>query len=600
MTAFQPPLRHIDFVLNHVVDLAGLARYPAFAHADPDTVRGVLEEAGRFAAEVIAPLDQVGDRQGAEHQADGSVRMPDGFATAYSRYVEAGWPGVGFDPAYGGGGFPWVVALAIQELLSASNRAFALAPMLTQSAIEMLINVADESWKERLLPKMIAGMWSGTMNLTEPQAGSDLGAITTRAVRQPDGSYLLTGQKIFITYGEHDLTENIVHLVLARVPGAPPGTKGISCFIVPKFVVGEDGSLGDRNDVRCVSIEHKVGIHASPTCVLAYGDNGGAVAYLVGEENGGMPAMFMMMNNARLSVALEGLAVSERAFQRALSHAQERRQGRAPGARSGDASAIIDHPDVRRMLVTMRSYIDAMRYLTYTNAASIDRARHDPDPAARAAAADVVELLTPVAKAWCTDLGVELTSIAIQIHGGMGYVEETGIAQHWRDSRISPIYEGTNGIQAGDLVGRKLGLRGGLVAREHLDRIALLDGELEAAGDDFVAIRANLTAGLASLRAATEWMLSVAPGAAADRLAGSTPYLRMFGLVTGGWLHAQAALAATRAAATSGDHDGFFAARVRSAQFFCEQLLPQVAGLLPSATAGAAPLFALDARQLAS
>ena len=598
MSDYRPPLAELDFVLNHVVDLGRLAGYDAFRHADPDTVRGVLDEAGRFAAEVLAPLNRVGDLQGSQLQPDGTVRTPDGWAKAYRQYVDAGWGGVAGDPEYGGGGFPWTVGLAIQEMLGSANKSFALAALLTQGAIDMLGHFASDEWKARLLPQLVSANWSGTMNLTEPQAGSDVGALTTRAEPQPDGTYRITGQKIFITYGEHDLTENIVHLVLARVPGAPPGTKGISCFIVPKVLINEDGSLGARNDVRCISLEHKLGIHASPTCVMSFGDNGGAVGYLIGEENAGMRYMFRMMNNARLSVGVEGLAISERAFQQALAYAQERRQGRAPGAPVGTSSPIIEHADVRRMLMTMRAGIDAMRYLVFSNAEALDIAHHDPDPDERTRAQELADLYTPISKAWCTDLGVELTSLALQVHGGMGYVEETGVAQHYRDARISPIYEGTNGIQAIDLVGRKLPMRGGGVVHDHLARIASLDDELARAGDELAGSRAALADGLAALREATDWLLERGAADPNDALAGATPYLRMYGLVTGGWLHLRAALAARAVADRDGDPDGFYAARVASARFFCEQMLPEARGLLPAVTAGASPLYALTPAQL--
>jgi alkylation response protein AidB-like acyl-CoA dehydrogenase len=435
------------------------------------------------------------------------------------------------------------------------------------------------------------------MNLTEPQAGSDLGLLSTRAERRPDGSYELTGQKIFITYGEHDLAANIVHLVLARVPGAPVGTKGISCFIVPKFLVHDDGTLGARNDVRCVSLEHKLGIHASPTCVMSYGDTTGAIGHLVGDENEGMRYMFAMMNTARLAVGVEGLASGERALQAAVTYAQERRQGHAEGRIDGPAP-IIEHPDVRRMLLTMRACVDGMRYLAYTNAAAVDRAEHDPDPDERRRAGETVELLTPVTKAWCTDTGVELASLAVQVHGGMGYIEETGVSQLYRDARISPIYEGTNGIQAVDLVRRKLPMRDGGVIRDHLDRLRALDEHLAAAGAELEAVRVRLAEGLEALTEATDWLLARPAADARDVLAGATPYLHMLGLVTAGGLHAQAALAALRLADTAGDDDGFFAARVVSARFFCEQLLPRAAGLLPSVTAGATSLYAITGAQL--
>ena len=489
----------------------------------------MLEEAGRFFGEQLAPLNRTGDVQHSRRNADGSVSTPDGFAKAYQRYVEAGWPAVPFPPAYGGGGFPWLVGIAMQEVMTAANMAFSLCPLLTQGAIDMLLHYGDEAQREIYLPKMVTGEWTGTMNLTEPQAGSDVGALTTRAVPAEDGSWRITGQKIFITYGEHDMADNIVHLVLARVPGAPAGTKGISCFIVPKFLVADDGTLGARNAVECVSIEHKMGINASPTCVMAYDD---AVGYLIGEPNEGMRYMFKMMNVARLSVGLEGLALGERAYQQAAAYAAERRQGRAPGA--PDGAPIAEHADVRRMLLTIKAHVEALRGLVYVNAESLDLAAAHPDEAVRSARQELADILTPITKGWGTDVGVELTSLALQVHGGMGYVEETGVAQHYRDIRIAPIYEGTNGIQAIDLVGRKLGLRDGAAIRGYLDGIAATADGARAAGGDLAVIGEQLAAAVDTLRSATEWLL--AAGDPDDALAGATPYLRMAGLVTGGWL----------------------------------------------------------------
>src|SRR5271166_3123898 len=451
MADYVPPLRDIKFVLEQLVDLPGLSKLAAYEHADPGTVFGVIEESGRFMAGVVGPLNRSGDIAGSALDGDGNVTTAPGFKEAYRQYVDAGWGAVPFSPEFGGGGFPWLVAVVMQEMLASANLAFSLCPLLTQGAIDMLAQHGSPVQQATFLEKMVSGEWAGTMNLTEPEAGSDLGALRTRAVPADDGSWRITGQKIFITFGEHDLVGNIIHLVLARVPGAPPGTKGISCFIVPKYLVNADGSLGARNDLRCVSIEHKLGIHASPTCVMSYGDAGGATGYLIGEANQGMRYMFTMMNNARLSVGVQGLAVAERAYQDALRYAQERRQGRAVGAPAGKPSPIVEHPDVRRMLLTMKAYIEAMRALLYTNAVSIDLARHHPDRAEREARRELVDLLTPICKAWCTDLGVELTSFGLQVHGGMGYVEETGVAQYLRDSRIAPIYEGTNGIQAIDV-----------------------------------------------------------------------------------------------------------------------------------------------------
>jgi alkylation response protein AidB-like acyl-CoA dehydrogenase len=443
---------------------------------------------------------------------------------------------------------------------------------------------------------MVSGQWTGTMNLTEPQAGSDVGAVRTRAVPQPDGSYLITGTKIYITFGEHDMAENIVHLVLARTPDAPPGTKGISCFIVPKFLVHDDGTLGERNDITCVSIEHKMGIKASPTCVLSYGDKGGAVGYLIGEEHRGMAVMFTMMNQARLSVGLEGLALAERAYQQALAFAQERRQGRAPGAPAGESSPIIDHPDVKRMLATMKATNEAMRRLLYKNAEAIDLSLHHPDPAVRERATEQAALLTPLSKAWATDMGVEMTGLAIQVHGGMGFIEETGVAQHYRDARITTIYEGTNGIQAIDLVGRKLPMRAGGVIMDHLAEIAELDAAL-GKHDELAAVRRELAASLAATREATQWLFDHADDPVAA-LAGATPYLRLLSTVTAGSLMARSALTALELLAAGSTDAALLRSKVATGRFFCEQLMPAANGLVSAVCAGADAVMGFDAAAL--
>ncbi len=589
--AYAPPLRDIRFVLDHLVDAEGLAKLPPFGHADADTMYGLLEEYARFVREVLAPLNRVGDAQGARHDpATGAVATTPGWPDAYRRYVEAGWGAVPFAEEYGGGGFPWLLAVAMQELLTSANMAFSLCPLLTQGAIDMLGHHGDEGQRERYLPKLVSGEWTGTMNLTEPQAGSDLGALTTRAVPAADGSWRISGQKIFITYGEHDLAANIVHLVLAKVPDAPPGTKGLSCFIVPKHLVGDDGTVADgRNGVTCIGVEHKLGIHASPTCTLEFDD---AVGSLIGEPNAGMRYMFTMMNNARLSVGLEGLAVAERAYQQALGYAQERTQGRAVGAPAGTVSAIIEHPDVKRMLVHMRSHIEAMRGLTYANARAIDDAKHHPDDEARVRGQERADLLTPLSKAWCTDLGSELTRLATQVHGGMGFITETGIAQHERDVRIAAIYEGTNGIQALDLVGRKLGLRAGGVIADLLADIDATAHEVAAAGDALAGVHAALVDGAGALREATDWLLANGAAEPRNALAGATPYLRLAGTVVGGWVMARQALAA------SGSDDPFLAAKVATARYYCEQVLPTARGLLPAVTAGPGDLDAVAPSEL--
>jgi 3-(methylsulfanyl)propanoyl-CoA dehydrogenase len=591
VSEFTAPLVDMRFVLEHVTDVAAVSAIPGYEHADPETVFGILEEAGRFFAEQFAPLNRVGDVQHSRRNDDGSVTTPEGFAKAYRRYVEAGWPAVPFPADYGGGGFPWLVGVAMQEVLTAANMALSLCPLLTQGAVDMLLHFGTEEQRERFLPKMVTGEWTGTMNLTEPQAGSDVGALTTRAVPQPDGSWRVTGQKIFITYGEHDLADNIVHVVLARVPDAPPGTKGVSCFIVPKFLVDDDGSLGARNAVHCVSIEHKMGINASPTCVMAYES---AVGYLIGEPNEGMRYMFRMMNTARLSVGLEGLAVGERAYQQTVAYAAERRQGRAVGAPAGELSPIIEHPDVRRMLLTMKAHIEALRSLAYLNAECLDYAKAHPDESVRAARQELADLLTPVTKGFGTDLGVELASLAVQVHGGMGFIEETGVAQHYRDIRIAPIYEGTNGIQAIDLVGRKIGLRDGQAIRDLLASIRATADEAVASDGELAEIGGRLVAALDVMDEATEWLLANTSADPNNALAGATPYLRMSGLVLGGWLLTRSAIAAAtlRDGDGGGFSDDFLAQKLVTARFHATQLLPQVAGLAPAVTAGPGVLTA--------
>ena len=600
MSDYRPPVSDIAFVLEHIADYDEISKFPGFEHADLETVVDLLAEAGDFVAEVVAPTNRIGDTEGAVRNPDATVTTPKPFKPAYAKFVAAGWPSVPFPEEFGGGAFPWVVGLSLQEMLTSANMAFALCPLLTQGAIDALLHYGSPEQKQRYLPKMISGEWTGTMNLTEPQAGSDVGALATKAVPRGDGTYGITGQKIFITYGEHDLAEQIVHLVLARTPGAPAGTRGISCFIVPKFLVNDDETLGERNGVKALSIEHKLGIHGAPTCVMEYDD---ATGYLIGEENLGMRIMFVMMNNARLSVGAEGVALGERSYQQALEYAQTRRQGLAvvPAAMvdTGIDSPIIDHPDVRRMLLTQKTWIAGLRSLMLYNAGQVDRSIHHPDPDARARANELVGLLTPICKSLGTDVGNELTSLGVQIHGGMGFIEETGAAQHYRDIRIAAIYEGTNGIQAADLVGRKIGVRGGASVAEFLAQLREQDAELAAAGDSFASIRATLSAELDHLETTTNWMLrtgAAGPGVAdpAAVLSGSSPYLRQFGLVVTAWLLAKGALAA------AGLNDPDLAeTRLVMARFFAEQLLPAAGGLVGAVTAGSGELFALDAGQFA-
>lgn len=596
MSEYLAPLEDMKFALKEVVDIASLTELPNFSKVGLESLDDILDEAGRFFNEVISPTNRVGDLEGSKLNQDGKVTTPTGFKEAYAQYVDAGWGAISFDPEYGGGGFPWLVGIAVTEMLTAANMAMSLNPMLTQGSIHALSAHGDPNQKLAWLPKLITGEWAGTMNLTEPQAGSDVGALTAKAELQENGTYLISGQKIYITWGEHDLTENIIHLVLARTPDAPPGTKGISLFIVPKFLVNDDGSLGEENDVKCLSIEHKLGIHASPTCVLQFGDNGGAIGYLVGDENSGMRYMFTMMNQARLAVGLEGLAVADRAYQQALEYALERRQGRRPETPKGESSLIIEHPDVRRMLMTMKAYVEAMRCLVYLNAKAIDIAHHHPDESEREQGRELTDLLTPLSKGWCTDLGNELTSLGIQVHGGMGFVEETGAAQHYRDIRIAGIYEGTNGIQAIDLVGRKLNMRNGDVVFELLTQIDETVTTLNERGLEEIGL--PLKEANESLKTASTWLLESGAANGDAVLAGATPYLRMFGTTIGGWLMANSALSAQQLLTEATENTEFLQAKIETARFFAQQLLPQATGLLASVTSGSDSMFAINSESL--
>jgi alkylation response protein AidB-like acyl-CoA dehydrogenase len=579
MTGYTPPLDDMRFVLRHVADLHAIGRLPGYEAATPDLVDDILEAAGKFAANALAPLNQTGDRQGVRLE-NGVVRTADGFKEAYTAFVEGGWNGLPFPERWGGQGLPRTVATAVGEMWHSANMSFGLCPILTQAAVELLLAVGTEGQKERYLPRLVSGEWTGTMCLTEPHAGSDVGALRTRAER--DGAhYRIRGTKIFITFGEHDYTDNIIHMVLARLPDAPSGTRGISLFLVPKFLVNEDGSLGPRNDLRCVSLEHKLGINASPTCVMSFGDNEGAIGYLVGEEQGGMRAMFTMMNFARVQVGLEGLAIAERAYQGALAYAHERVQGARRDGAAARPATIIEHPDVRRTLLAMGARIEAMRALVYTAAACLDHATHAPGPDDRRRAGERLDLMTPLVKAWCSDQGFEIASEALQVHGGMGYIEETGAAQHLRDARINMIYEGTNGIQALDLVGRKLALADGRLPWDWFEELAGDLAALERAGHADLAT--SLRPALEALREATAW-LQQNRADSDDAAAGATPYLRMFATTVGGFLLARSALAAQAA------RDPLAEEKLASARFYATQLLPPASGLLPAVTAGCAPL----------
>jgi len=570
---YAAPLEEMRFTIDTVAPLAGEAAEVADA---------ILAEAGRFAAAELDPLNQPADRIGSVLE-NGVVRTPPGFREAYRRYVEAGWMGLACDPEHGGQGLPLSLSSAVVEMWSSACMSWALCPGLNAGAIELLQAHGSPEQKRLYLDKMVSGEWTGTMNLTEPQAGSDLGALRTRAVPTTDARwgehYRISGQKIFITYGEHDLTDNIVHMVLARTPDAPPGSRGISLFLVPKFLPDAAGKPGERNDLRALRLEEKLGIHASPTCVMSYGDGEGAVGWRVGEENRGLECMFTMMNSERLFVGVQGVAIAERAYQQARDYARARVQGQPVGVpRDAGKLPIIHHPDVRRMLLTMRAGIEAMRALAYLAAAAIDRSRHTCDAEARFRAERRADLLIPVVKAWCTDLGVDIASLGVQVHGGMGYIEETGAAQYLRDARIAPIYEGTNGIQANDLVGRKLGRDKGEAAREFFAEmhasLAELGGEAK-----WGPLHRGLAEGLDALERATEYLVAAEPALAA---AGSAPYLALFGTVAGGWLMARLALAARARAA-----DGFAAAKLATARCYAEHYLARAPGYLPAIMGGA-------------
>ena len=586
---YVPPLRDIRFALEEVVGIDALKAEGGFEELTSDTLAAVLDEAGRLAADVLAPLNASGDKEGA-HLENGVVRTAAGFKEAYSRFVEGGWQGLAAPEEHGGAGLPRTLAAAVMEMVQSANSAFGLGPMLTHGAIEALVQHGSAEQQTLYLPKLVSGEWSGAMNLTEPHAGSDVGLLRTKAWKAEDGSYRIQGQKIWITWGEHDCAENIVHLVLARLDGAPEGVKGISLFLAPKVLVEGDGSLGARNDLQCVGLEHKMGIHASPTCVMSYGDDGGATASLIGEEHAGMRAMFTMMNAARVLVGVQGVGIAERAFQRALAFARERRQGRVPcGEHPG---RIIEHPDVRRMLMTMKAKIEAARALCYATALAADAADAFESDADAAAAKAREDLLTPIAKSWSTDLGIEASSLGVQVHGGTGYVEESGAPQHYRDARIAAIYEGTNGIQAIDLVGRKL-VRDGGVAME-----ALLDEMRETAealclssNPELHPAGARLMEGIATLERASAWIVDQNTDDS-DRLAGATAFQTLAGDVIGGHFLGLGALAGQRMLKETGE-DAYAQSKIDLARFYGDAVLSTVPGRLDAVTLGADALFAV-------
>jgi alkylation response protein AidB-like acyl-CoA dehydrogenase len=599
MSTYRAPLAEMQFVLNELAGLEQVSQLPGYEEAAPDVVSAILEEAGKFATDVLDPLNWSGDQEGAVRREDGTVKTPAGFRDAYWKFCENGWNGLSKSPDHGGQGLPQLVATAVEEMWHSSNMAFDLCPLLTQGAIEALELVGTEEQKARFLPKMVSGEWTGTMNLTEPQAGSDLAAVRTKAVKQADGSYRLYGNKIFITYGEHDYTENIIHLVLGRTPDAPEGVKGISLFVVPKVLVNGDGSLGARNDVKCVSIEHKLGIHASPTCVMAYGDKEGAVGYLVGEENRGLEYMFIMMNLARFSVGMEGVGIAERAYQRAVGYARERVQGKAVGLdKAAKAGAIIEHPDVRRMLMTMRAHTEGLRAVAYVTAAAMDNARRHRDAQARKMHQAFVDLMIPIVKGHSTETGQEVASLGVQVHGGMGYVEETGAAQYLRDARITTIYEGTTGIQANDLVGRKTARDGGAAARAVIAEIEKTAAQLTGNPDGQLhPIGASLAEAAVALETAVDWVAKSSATHARAVHAGAAHYLKLWGIVASAWQLGRAALVASRKLAAEEGDAGFMRAKIATARFYGATVLPQAAGLARTIIHGGEATLELAAEQ---
>ena len=596
MSEYIAPLKDISFVLKHVVGLGEIAKLPGCEEVSDDLADAILEEAGKFSGSVLSPINRSGDLEGAKWH-DGVVTTPKGFKDAYRRYIEGGWSLIAGPTEYGGQGLPHAMSTPVSEMLGSANMSFKLCPLLTGGAVEALVSHGSKALKDMCLPKMVAGEWTGTMNLTEPQAGSDLAQVRSKAIPQADGTYKISGQKIFITYGEHDFTENIVHLVLARIEGAPEGVKGISLFVVPKFMVNADGSLGARNDVKCVSIEHKLGIHGSPTCVMSYGEDGGAIGYVVGEPNRGLEYMFVMMNAARLGVGLEGVSIAERAYQHATAWARERVQGRpvAPMPGNPKSVAIIHHPDVKRMLLTMRAYTEAARALIYWTASCLDIAERSADENEKRVHQSLVELMIPIVKGWSTEAGIDVASLGIQVHGGMGYVEETGAAQYYRDSRISTIYEGTTGIQANDLVGRKVGRESGQTMLALIIEMQKVLPQLDASNDvNLKAYRKALSAGIDELKRATEWIVTMWGANQAAVFAGAVPYLKLAGTVCGGWMMARAALVASKQLAAGGGDSGFLKAKILTTRFYGDHIVTLSVGFADAITTGADSVLQMD------
>lgn len=586
MSEYRAPRREMSFVVNELADLESLAKLTPFAEATPETVEAVLDEAAKLAAQVLAPINRVGDTVGCVWN-DGEVVTPPGVKEAYDQFVAGGWNGLCAPVDFGGQQLPRLVGAAVTEMVMSANLGFSLCPMLTAGAVEALLLCGSREQQQAWLPRLVEGTWSGTMNLTEPQAGSDLAAIRTRAVPEGD-RYRLFGQKIFITHGEHDLAENIVHLVLARLPDAPAGVRGISLFLVPKFLQRDDGSLGARNDVRCVSIEHKLGIHSSPTAVLAYGDGGGALGYLVGEANRGLEYMFIMMNNARFQVGLQGVGIAERAYQQALGYARERVQSKDVGDPKGASVAIIQHPDVRRMLMTMKALTESTRTVAYVVAAAMDRAHANTDEAERQALQSFIDFMIPIHKGWATEAAVAVTHLAVQVHGGMGFIEETGVAQHMRDARILTIYEGTTGIQANDLVGRKTARDGGATARALSARIRADLAAMSVTSDESLTLiaRGVFTAADA-FDEVVAWIVETYADDPKAVHAGAVPFLELCGILCGGWQMARAASIAQQHLSLSDGDAVFWQSKLVTARFYADHVLSRVAGLAYAARHGA-------------
>jgi len=594
--SYVAPLKDMVFVMNELAGLAAISQLPGCEDATPETAEAVLEENAKFCSEVVAPLNWAGDCAPSSWHG-GEVKTTPGFKEAFKAFGQAGWQGVQHPVNYGGQGLPKLLATPCIEMLNSANLSFALCPLLTDGAIEALMTAGTDAQKDLYLEKLISGQWTGTMNLTEPQAGSDLSLVRSRAVPEADGTYKIFGTKIYITYGEHDMAENIIHLVLARTPDAPEGVKGISLFIVPKFLVKADGSLGDRNDVHCVSIEHKLGIKASPTAVLQYGDHGGAIGYLVGQENRGLEYMFIMMNAARFAVGMQGISVAERAYQKAVGYARDRVQSRDLAGSAGPV-AIIHHPDVKRMLMSMRAQTEAARALSYVTAAAFDAAHHHADEAARKVNNAFYDFMVPIVKGWSTEMSIDVASTGVQVHGGMGFIEETGAAQHYRDARILTIYEGTTAIQANDLVGRKTLRDGGELAKNLLGQVTATATELIGSGNaELVAIGQRLAAASADLKSIVEFISANGKSDIKAAFAGSVPYLKIAGTVFGGWQMARAAKIATAKLAESGGDASFYKAKIATARFFADHYLSTSSAARIAIVEGSAGVLALADEQ---